>query len=68
MSTNLTHHDQIAQSGKFGLSILATDTDPAPIGGSGIVPAVMQTIVGVPALRQWRWCWIMVDPPRGKDH
>ena len=28
-------HDQIAQSGKFALSILATDTDPALIGGFG---------------------------------
>lgn len=28
-------HDQIAQSGKFALAILATDTDPALIGGFG---------------------------------
>ena len=28
-------HDQIAQSGKFALAILATDTDPTLIGGFG---------------------------------
>ena len=56
-------HDQIAQSGKFALSILATDTDPALIGGFGYRSSRdADKFAGVPAqnmtvcrcrMRQW---------------
>ena len=51
-------HDQIAQSGKFALSILATDTDPALIGGFGYrsnlpaFPAQNMTVCRC-RMRQW---------------